>query len=144
MFKPKTILLPIDLELDGFEAVLFALGVAKQFEAELHFFYVNSPQAGYRSPTIQVEELRAKVEAHAGSNALRRVHVHYAVSKGDIGEEIKKYSKEQGIELLITTHKHHSRLFSELFDTRDEIIIDSIEDVPVLVVPKHLLELGKV
>ena len=50
-----------------------------------------------------------------------------------IGETI-----DEPVDLLITTHEHHTRFYTSLLDTRDEEIIESV-DVPVLVLSKELL-----
>jgi len=138
MFKPSTILLPIDLKVNGFEALSFAIDFAKQFGAELHCFYVNSPQAGYRSPKVSVEQLQERVEEAAGS-ALADLRVHFAVSQGDLGNETREYNQEHAVDLVITTHEHHMRFYSSFLDTADEEIIDTVK-VPVLVMPKDYLQ----
>lgn len=141
MFKPSTILLPIDLKENGFEALAFAIDFAKQFEAELHCFYVNSPQAGYRSPKVSSELLQERVEAEAGS-ALGDLRIYYAVSQGDLGKETREYNQKHGVDLVITTHEHHMRFYSSFLDTKDEEIIDTVK-VPVLVMPKDYLQAHK-
>ncbi len=140
MFQPRAILLPIDLDTDGFEALSFAVAFAKQFDAALHFFFVNNPHAGYRHPSLSVEELKERIEAQPVAGSLADMRVQYSVTRGDLGDETHRYCRENEIDLLITSHERHSRLYTSLLDTRDEEIIESV-DVPVLVMPKRLLEL---
>ena len=138
MFQPRKILLPLDVEMGEFEAVPFVIDLAKQFGAELHFFFVNSPQASYRHPALSVEDLKQRVETHESAAELATLPVEYAVTRGDLGEHTLEYCHENAIDLIVTMHRHHSRLFYHLLDTRDENIIDSV-DVPVLVLPRERL-----
>ena len=64
--------------------------------------------------------------------------VEYAVSRGDLGKRTLEYCDEHDIDLIVTLHRHHSRLFYHLLDTRDENILDTV-NVPVLVLPRERL-----
>ena len=139
MFQPRRILLPVDLDRNGFAALAFAIDFAKQFDSVLHLWFVNTPQAGYRHPSLSVDDLKERVAAHASAGQLAELSVEYAVSRGDLGNETHRYCEDHGIDLLITAHKHHTRFYTSLLDTRDEEIIESV-DVPVLVLSRELLE----
>ena len=139
MFQPRAILLPVDLDDNGLDALPYAIDFAKQFGSALHLFFVNPPQAGYRHPSQSVDDLKERAAAHASAGDLAELSVEYAVSRGDLGNETHRYCEEHGVDLLITTHEHHTRFYTSLLDTRDEEIIESV-DVPVLVLSRELLE----
>ena len=139
MFQPRAILLPVDLDENGLDALAFAIDFAKQFGSAMHLLFVNTPQAGYRHPSLSVDDLKERVATHASAGALDGVSVEYAVSRGDLGNQTHRYCEEHGIDLLITTHARHTRLYFSLLDTRDEEIIEAV-DVPVLVLSKELLK----
>ena len=139
MFQPSQILLPVDLDENGLDALRFSIDFAKQFGAALHLLFVNTPQAGYRHPSVSLQDLEERVKAHPSAAKIGETRVEYAVSRGDLGHETSRYCKEHAIDLLITTHERHGRLYTNLLDTRDEEIIESV-DAPVLVLSKELLE----
>ena len=139
MFQPRAILLPVDLDESGLDAIAYTIDLAKQFGSAIHFFFVNPRQAGYRHPSLSLDDLKERVAAHASAGALAELSVEYAVSRGDLGREAHRYCEEHGIDLLITTHERHTRLYTGMLDTRDEEIIESV-DVPVLVLSKELLK----
>jgi nucleotide-binding universal stress UspA family protein len=138
MFQPRTILLPVDLDENGLDALPYAVDFAKQFGASLHLLYVNTPQAGYRHASVLQEDLEARIRAHASAASMQDMQVECVVSRGDLGEETRRYCAEHAVDLLITTHERHGRFYSSFLDTRDEEIIESV-DVPVLVLSKEFL-----
>jgi nucleotide-binding universal stress UspA family protein len=131
----KNILYPINLDSKNVSPVITALEIAKEFKSRLHIFYVNDEEAGYRHPTDREDAVALRVEETAPRELLESSTVVYAASKGKLDEEIKKYCKHNKIDLIITGHKHKNKLYSMLFDTPDENIIDTIS-LPVLVIPK--------
>ncbi len=137
MFDPKIILIPVEVDIDNYKSWLpVAFQACKRFDADaIHIFFVNDPQAGYRHPGIDADELKNRVTDTLDPSLLTGLTLEYGVSRGELGTEVNEYCDEHGIELIITSHKHHSRIFGHLFDTRDETIIDAVE-VPVLVIPK--------
>jgi nucleotide-binding universal stress UspA family protein len=135
MFQFKNILYPIDLDSANISPVLTAIEIAKNFNSSLHILYVNHPDAGYRYPTLQEEAVALRVEEIAAPELLNNVSITYSVSKGDLAAEITDYCMKNSIDLIITGHKHRNKLYSMLFDSPDENIIDKI-NLPVLVIPK--------
>ena len=136
MFQLKNILYPINLDSKNVTAVVKALEIAKMFNCQIHVFYVNDPEAGYRYPADHEDAVSLKVQEIVPQNLLESVNILYAVSKGQIAEEVVKYCKENQIDLIITGHKHRNKIYSMLFDSPDENIIDAI-NVPVLVIPEN-------
>jgi nucleotide-binding universal stress UspA family protein len=139
MCQPRTLLLPVVVDETGLDALAFAIDFAKQFDSALHLWFVNTPQAGYRHPATSVDDLKERVAAHASAGGLAELSVEYAVSRGDLGTETHRYCEEHGVDLLITTHERHTRIYTSLLDTRDEEIIESV-DVPVLVLSQEFLK----
>jgi nucleotide-binding universal stress UspA family protein len=131
----KNILYPINLDSKNVSPVVTALEIAKEFKSRLHILYVNDEEAGYRHPTDREDAVALRVEETAPHELLESTTVVYAVSKGKLDEEIMKYCRDNKIDLIITGHKHKNKLYSMLFDTPDENIIDTI-NLPVLVIPK--------
>lgn len=135
MFQFKNLLYPINLNSKDISTVNKALEIAKTLNGNLHIIYVNDPGAGHHYPADKEDAVALKVKEFVPKEILESVKITYAVSKGSLGEEILNYCKNQKIDLIITGHKHRNRLYSSLFDTPDESIIDAI-DIPVLVIPK--------
>jgi nucleotide-binding universal stress UspA family protein len=135
MFNIKKILYPIDLDSEDISPVVTALEIAKIFNCEIHILYVNDIEAGYHHPTDREDEVNLKVRDVAPNELLDHLKIIYSVSKGDLAKEIVKYCKDNNIDLLIVGHKHRNKLYSILFDSADENIIDTIK-LPVLVIPK--------
>jgi nucleotide-binding universal stress UspA family protein len=136
MFQLKNILYPINLDSKNITIVANALEIAKMFNSQIHIFYVNDPEAGYFYPADHEDAVSLKVQEIVPQNLLESVNILYAVSKGQIAEEVVKYCKENQIDLIITGHKHRNKIYSMLFDSPDENIIDAI-NVPVLVIPEN-------
>jgi len=131
----KNILYPLNLESKNLKNVTVALECALEFKAAIHFLFVNDESAGYRHPTDFQDAVALKIKETVPGDMLEKVKVMYAVSKGKLGAEVKEYCKKQGIDLIITSHKQHSKLYTSLFDTPDENIIDTV-NIPVLIFPK--------
>jgi nucleotide-binding universal stress UspA family protein len=136
MLQFKNILYPINLDSENVSTVIKALEIAKTLNSHIHIMYVNDPGAGYRYPTDREDAVALKVQETAPKELLDQLKITYAVSKGSLADEIVAYCKKNNIDLIITGHKHRNKLYSKLFDTPDESIIDAIH-IPVLVIPKH-------
>lgn len=135
MVNIKKILHPIDINAEDVSPVVKALEVAKIFNSEIHILYVNDIEAGYRHPTDREDAVALRVRKVAPEELLYNLKIIYSVSKGDLDKEIVKYCKDNNIDLLIVGHKHRSKLYSAIFDSADENIIDAMK-LPVLVIPK--------
>jgi nucleotide-binding universal stress UspA family protein len=136
MFNIKNILFPIDLDSKDVSPVVPALEIAATFQSPIHILYVNDIQAGYRHPTDREDAVALKVREVAPAALLDKLKIIYAVSKGDLAEEIVKYCRDNRIDLIIVGHKHRHKIYSELFDSADVNIIDAVK-LPVLVIPQH-------
>ncbi len=135
MFDPKTILIPVEIDIDDFGWLSTALQFSRRVTADVYILFVNDSQAGYRHPSIDVEELEEKIRSAVAPDELEGLSVQFLTSKGDLSSRVKEICAEKQIDMIATGHKHHSRLYGRLFDTKDEEIIDTVE-VPVLVIPK--------
>lgn len=131
----NNILYPINLDSKDNSNVKSALEFSIKSNAVIHFLYVNDPAAGYRFPTDFQDAVALKVKEFVPSDLLEKAKTVYAVSKGELGEEIKGYCKKNSIDLIITSHKHRSKVYNSLFDSPDENIIDSV-NIPVLLLPR--------
>jgi len=136
MFQLKSILFPINLDSKNAGTVIRALEIAKAFDCQIHILYVNDPGAGYHYPADHEDAVSLKLQEIVPQDLLDSVKILYAVSKGQLGAEVVKYCREHNIDLIVTGHTHRNRLYSVLFDTPDENIIDST-NIPVLVIPKN-------
>lgn len=135
MLKFKNILYPLNFDSKELRNVTEVLEFALGFNAIVHFLFVNDEAAGYRHPTDFQDAVALKIKETVSEELLTRSKITYAVSKGDLGDEVKEYCLQNNIDLIITSHKHHSSLYSSLFDTPDEEILDSV-NIPVLILPK--------
>jgi nucleotide-binding universal stress UspA family protein len=136
MLDLKNILYPIDLDSENSNTVKTAMEMAILFGGAIHFLYVNDEMAGYRHPTEYEDTVALKVKQLVSNDLIDKSNIVYATTKGDYSTEIKHYCQQKKIDLIITNHKHHSQLFSDLFDTLDENIIDTV-NIPVLVLPRE-------
>jgi nucleotide-binding universal stress UspA family protein len=135
MMQMKNILYPINLDSKNISTVLKALEIGKMLGSRVHILYVNDPAAGYRFPTDHEDAVSLRVKEIVPEELLKNSIITYAVAKGDLGKEISAYCRSNRIDLIITGHKHRNKLYSMLFDTPDENIIDTI-NIPVLVIPR--------
>ncbi len=131
----KNILFPINIDSENLGHLPKALNLAKTLGSTIHFLYVNDPLAGYRHPTDREDAVSLKVQEYASTDLLNSMRIVYAVAKGNLDTEVRDYCKSKGIDLVILGHKHRGKLYSSIFDSPDENIIDIIK-IPVLIVPK--------
>lgn len=136
MIKYKNILYPINLDSKTHNTITPAMEFANFFQSKIHFLFINDELAGYRHPSDSNDAVALKILEVVSKDLIEKSDIVYATSKGDIGLEIKKYCEDNNIDLIITAHKHHSKLYSSLLDTPDENIIDTVS-VPVLILPKN-------
>ncbi len=136
MFDPRTILIPVEVDVDDFQWLSTALQFSRRVTADVFIFFVNDAQAGYRHPTIEADELEEKIRSHIEPAEFEGLNVQFVTTRGaNIGALVKEFCEEHQIDMIATGHKHHSRIYGSLFDTQDEEIIDAVE-LPVLVIPK--------
>ena len=135
MLNFKNILHPIDLDSKNVSSVVKALEFAQMLNCPIHILYVNDMQAGYRHPTDHEDAVALRVKEIVPAKLLENQKITYAVSKGSLDKEIVKYCEKNNIDLIITGHKHKNKLYSLLFDSPDENIIDAI-NLPVLIIPE--------
>ena len=135
MLNFKNILYPIDLDSKNVTSVVKALEFAQTLKSPIHILYVNDMQAGYRHPTDHEDAVALRVKEIVPAELLENQKIIYASSKGALDKEIVKYCEENNIDLIITGHKHRNKLYSLLFDSPDENIIDAI-NLPVLIIPE--------
>ena len=135
MLNFKNILYPIDLDSKNISSVVKALEFAQMFKSKIHILYVNDIEAGYRHPTDHEDAVSLRIREVVPAELLENQKIIYAVSKGALAEEIKKYCGNNNIDLIITGHKHRNKLYSLFFDSPDENIIDAI-NLPVFIIPE--------
>lgn len=136
MFDIKKILFPIDLDAEEVSPIIAALEVAKVLNSEIHIFYVNDIQAGYRHPTDREDAIALRVREVVEEELLSSLKIIYSISKGDLAEEIVKYCNDNNIDLIIVGHKYRHKIYDKVFDSPDEKIIEAVK-LPVLVIPQE-------
>lgn len=139
MFPPKNILYPINLESKNILIINRIFIMAKKLDSKIHVLFVNDAQAGYRHPHKTEIDVKLSVATHTNPELLEGLDVTYHVRQGSLADEVQVYCDKHNIDLIVTGHKHHNKLYSALFDTADESIIDNVS-VPVLVIPKNVAE----
>lgn len=135
MIKFSSILYPVNLDSKNIENVITVLEFAQTFKSVVHFLFVNDESAGYRHPSDFQDAVSLKIKETVPAELLIHSRVIYAVSRGDIGDEVKEYCQDNEIDLIITSHKHRSSIYSAFFDSPDEDIINTVS-IPVLILPK--------
>ncbi len=136
---PKKILYPLNLDSKKIVLLNRIFIIAKAWGASVDILYVNDEQAGYRHASKTEVDVKNAIGENSKPELLQDVSVTYHVAKGTLNNEVKKYCDENGIDLIITGHKHHNKLYAALFDTPEESIIDTV-NIPVLVIPKSIAE----
>jgi len=131
----RNILYAIDLDADNIVSVAYALEFTRLFKSRIHILYVNDPQAGYRHPTDREDAVALKVKEIAPEFLLENMNIIYAISKGNTAEEIVKYVQEHQIDMIIIGHKHHSKLYTSIFNSTDVNIVE-MAHLPILVIPE--------
>lgn len=134
MFGVKKMLYAIDLDSANVAPVVTALKIAQTFGNELHFLYVNDPQAGFRHPADREDAVALKLRELVSDEMLSSVSVIYATAKGDLAQEVVKYCADNSIDLVIVGHKLRPKIYGKVFDSPDVKIIDAI-NLPILVLP---------
>lgn len=134
MFGVKKMLYAIDLDSANVAPVVTALKIAQAFGNELHFLYVNDPQAGFRHPADREDAVALKLRELVSDEMLSSVSVIYATTKGDLAQEVVKYCADNSIDLVIVGHKLRPKIYGKVFDSPDVKIIDAI-NLPILVLP---------
>lgn len=135
MFNPDTLLIPVEIEVNDLSWLPTALQFARRVTADVYFLYVNDPQAGYRHPTLDEEDLEKTVRAAVDAKEFKGLKVEFATTKGSVRSRVREFCDEKQIDMIVAGHKHHPRIYGSLFDTTDEEIIDAVK-IPVLVIPK--------
>mgnify|MGYP001053770103 CR=1 FL=1 len=136
MIKTDVILHPVNLDSRSAAALVTSIEVAKLFGSRIHFLYVNDEQAGYRHAVDHEDAVALKVKEAAPAGLLDHLDVTYAVSRGALDREVAAYCATHGVTMIVVGHRHRSKIYSSLFDSPDENIIDAIK-LPVLVVPEE-------
>jgi len=131
----RNMLYAIDLDADNVTSVVYALEFARLFKSRIHIVYINDPQASYRHPTDREDAVALRVKEAVPESLLENMDIIYASSKGNAAEEIVRYAREHQIDLIMVGHKHHSKIYSSMFDSTDVNIIDTAL-LPVLVIPE--------
>jgi nucleotide-binding universal stress UspA family protein len=135
MINTDVILHPINLDSKSMATVVTALEAAKLFGSKIHLLYVNDEQAGYRHPIDHEDAVALKVKEAAPAGLLDQLEVTYAVARGTLDKEVAAYCGKHGITMIVVGHRHRTKIYSSLFDSPDENIIDAIK-LPVLVIPE--------
>jgi nucleotide-binding universal stress UspA family protein len=136
MIKTDVILHPLNLDAKNDTTVVSALEVAKLFGSSIHLLYVNDEEAGYRHPIDREDAVALRVKESVPAGLLDGLDVTYAVSRGKLDREVAAYCKKNGVTMIVVGHRHRTKMYSSLFDSPDENIIDAIR-LPVLVIPEE-------
>lgn len=137
MVSPKKILYPINLDSENIIILNRIFIMAKDENASVAILYVNDQQAGYRHPHKTEEDVQNVVAKNSSSELLKGIDVTYHVAQGNLGSEVKDFCIKEAIDLIVTGHKQHNRLYTSLFDSPEESILD-LAEVPVLIIPKKI------
>jgi len=137
MIPPKHILYPVNIESKNMVILNRVFIMAKNVGGTISLLFVDNPQAGYRSAAVSEEDFEKIVKEKTKPELLEGVDIKFHVRKGELGDEVKQFCTDHPIDLIITGHKHHNKLYSALFDTPEESIIDLV-NIPVLVIPKNI------
>ena len=134
MLDVKKILYPIDLDAIEGSLVKDVLSIALQFDAELHFLFVNDEKASYRQAYNHEDDVALAVKESIPFELLQKVKASFAVSGGDLGEQVANYCSDKKMDLIIAGKSHHSNLYMTFFGTQEEELVN-LAPVPVLILP---------
>ena len=139
MFPPKKILYPINLDSKNIIILNRAFAMSRKINCHIDILYVNDSQAGYRHSRKTEVDVKKAVVDNTKEGLLDGMDINYHVAQGELAAEVKKFVETNNTDLIITGHKHHNKLFTSIFDTPEESIIDVVM-VPVMVIPRSVAE----
>jgi nucleotide-binding universal stress UspA family protein len=145
MFNIKNILLPTDFSNLSLSAARYAIDLAKQYKAKIHFLNVlekTPPILAIRSLDLSEEKIEKTLEEDA-QNSLKKslekinkdksVEIVALIKKGVDFEEIVDYSEKNSIDLIvIATHGRTGILHTLLGSVAEKVI--RYAKCPVLVI----------
>jgi nucleotide-binding universal stress UspA family protein len=145
MAKIKKILFPTDLTDASFEAVGYAVLLAKQFKAKLHVIHVVNTKdeaAGFYMPHLSFDKLNKDMAIGAelmlkkfATKSLKSVaSKKVSVLKGDPYKQIIKYAKDNGIDTIVMGALSKGRVDKFIFGSTTERVMRR-SPCPVLIVP---------
>jgi nucleotide-binding universal stress UspA family protein len=145
----SNVLFPIDLAEPGLEKVAeFARDIAGRFDARVFFLYVVRELDFVRGifiPHASVDRMEEEVRAAAQKKmeAFRREHFEGAagviteVDFGRPGEQVLKFAREHGIDLIVIGTHSRKGLEHTIFGSVAEVVVKGA-DVPVLTIPPRM------
>jgi len=143
----KNILYPVDLAETSLKIIPFVRTMADKFQAKIHLLNVVQDLenlSGFYVPHPSLE-IFAKELNTAAQEKLRQFHdehmadmpdVEYATILGDPAEQIVKYVKDQGIDLIIMGTHGKKGLDKLIFGSVAEKVV-KMSPVPVLTINPH-------
>jgi universal stress protein A len=145
MFTIKNILLPTDFSNLSLTAAEYAIDIAKQYNAKIHFLNVlekTPPILAIRSLDLSEEKIVKTLQEDAESSLKKSldkisrdktVEIIPVIIKGVDFEEIVNYTEEHGIDLIvIATHGRTGILHTLLGSVAEKVI--RYAKCPVLVI----------
>lgn len=137
MLNFNRVLFPIDLDNLTLSILDKALELTAQYESELHFIYVNSQQAGYRTPYEHEDQVALKIKDMVEDHSrLEDLKIVYKAARGDIDTEVLDYAHQINADIILIGQTHNTRLFELVFGSNSGKIIGNT-DIPVLVLPQN-------
>lgn len=142
----KKILFPTDFSEGASNALPYAVEIAKKYGARLymlHIIYDIATASGWYVPHASFDEMYKELEAGAkkelerfGLEQIRDLKdIEYTVMRGIPYEEILKFAKEKGIDLIIIGTHGRKGIDRVLFGSTAERVVRNAE-CPVLTVRK--------
>ena len=139
MLQIHKILAPVEFDVLIDDVARTAVQFASLFKATVCFLHVDDPLAGAPSlvagslhtPRHTSDELRERILEFVPAEFLSSVSASYHTAAGDPVEEIVRFTKKHGIDLIILGNSSQS-MFARLFFT-------SIEEAVIHKAPCHVL-----
>lgn len=121
-------------------ATRHAVGLARQYGAELHAVYVIETRTGYDNAIVDPDVVRQNLREEGeealtaiGNQVDAEVSVVTSIREGIPHEELLRYIEDQGIDLVVMGAKGKSALKTILLGSTTEALLRA-DRVPVLVV----------
>ena len=149
----KKILIPIDLDLDSYHAIDYAVNFFSDKSCEFYFLNMYTYEVdGLKAiDLLQAEDDWFEKPTIASANRLGKLIQRYVVNKGDgnhvfhaisecgmLIDGIKKFIIDLKIDLLVLPGKENSDGKIQRYSRNNKGIIDSIRECPVMLIPSSV------
>lgn len=146
----KKILIPIDFELNNYDAIKYAINFFKQEACEFYFIntytceidaldalsIIQEYDARFEKPRVASEKNLGELIQRFSFESQNKKHRFNAISQcSNLIEGIKKTIEEIGIDLVILPGKNTINGTAEKYSKNTKRVIENVRECPVMIIP---------